>query len=97
MNQIIHPRKSLKNIGAIFDETVSMFPQINSICKSAFFHLKNISRIRKYLSRTATERLINAFVTSKLDSFQVLVAVIVVVVVAAAAVVVVLVAVVVVV
>ena len=70
-NQIIHPKKSLKNIGAIFDETVSMLPQVNSICKSAFFHLRNISRIRKYLSRTATERLIHAFVTSKLDSYNI--------------------------
>ena len=42
----------------------------NSICKSAFFHLRNISRIRKYQSRTATERLIHAFVTIKLDSYN---------------------------
>ena len=69
-NQIIRPKKSLKNIGAIFGETVSMLPQVNSICKSAFFHLRNISCIRKYLSRTATERLIHAFVTSKLDSYN---------------------------
>ena len=32
-DQIIHPKKSLRNIGAIFDETVSMLPQVNSICK----------------------------------------------------------------
>ena len=69
-NQIIHPKMSLKNIGAIFDETVSMLLQVNSICKSAFFHRRNISRIRKYLSRTATERLIHAFVTSKLDYYN---------------------------
>ena len=69
-DQIIYPKKSLRNIGAIFDETVSMLPQVNSICKSAFFRLRNISRIRKYLSRTATERLIHAFVTSKLDSYN---------------------------
>ena len=47
-----------------------MLPQVDSICKSAFFHLRNISRIRKYLSRTATERLIHAFVTFKLDSYN---------------------------
>ena len=69
-DQIILPKKVLKNIGAIFDETVSMLPQVDSICKSAFFHLRNISRIRKYLSRTATERLIHAFVTFKLDSYN---------------------------
>ena len=69
-DQIIHPKKSLRNIGAIFDETVSMLPQVNSICKSAFFHLRNISRIRKYQLRTATERLIHPFVTPKLDSYN---------------------------
>ena len=69
-DQIIHPKKSLKNVGTIFDETVSKLPQVNSICKSAFFHLRNISRIRKYLSRAAIERLIHAFVTSKLDSYN---------------------------
>ena len=47
-----------------------MLPQVNSICKSALNHLRNTSRIRKYLSRTATERLIYAFVTSKLDSYN---------------------------
>ena len=47
-----------------------MLPQVNSICKSAFFHLRNISRIQKYQSRTATERLIHAFVTFKLDSYN---------------------------
>ena len=45
-----------------------MLPQVNSICKSAFFRI--IFRIRKYLSRTATKRLIHAFVTSKLDSYN---------------------------
>ena len=36
-------------------------------CKSAWFHLRNISKIRNCLDKTACERLIHAFVTSKLD------------------------------
>ena len=36
----------------------------------SFTDLRNISRIRKYLSRAATERLIHAFDTSKLDSYN---------------------------
>ena len=38
-----------------------------SICKSSFYHLRNISYIRKYLSSTTTEILVHAFVSSKLD------------------------------
>ena len=60
-DQIIHPKKFLRNNGSIFDESVSMLTQVNSICKSAFFHLRNLSRIRKYLSRAATERLVGLF------------------------------------
>ena len=33
----------------------------------SLFHLHNIRRIRKYLSRDSTERLIHAFVSSRLD------------------------------
>ena len=53
--------------GAIFDTTMSMLPHACKQCKSAFYHLRTISRIRKYLSTQATEILIHAFVTSKLD------------------------------
>ena len=44
-----------------------MDTHINSICKSAFFHLYNIRRIRKYLSSDCAQILVNAFVTSRLD------------------------------
>ena len=44
-----------------------MLPHVNSVCKSAFHHLRNISRIRKLLSTTTTETLVHAFITSKLD------------------------------
>ena len=44
-----------------------MAPHINSTCKGAFHHLRNIAIIRKYLSVKTTEILVHAFVTSKLD------------------------------
>ena len=64
---IIKPSPHARNIGAIFDTTMSMLPHVNNVCKSAFYHLRTISRIRKYLSTQTTEILIHAFVTSKLD------------------------------
>ena len=50
--------------------TMSMLPHVKSVCKSTFYHLWNISRIRKLLSTKTTEILVHAFVTSKLDHFN---------------------------
>ena len=44
-----------------------MLPQVNNVCKSAFYHIRTICRIRKYLSTQTAEILIHAFATSKLD------------------------------
>ena len=50
-----------------FDSTMSMLPHVNAVCKSAFYNLCNISRIKKFLSSKFTEILVHAFVASKLD------------------------------
>ena len=42
--------------------------QIQKICKSAFFHIRNLSRIRKCLNQKDIEILVHAFITSKLDN-----------------------------
>ena len=44
---IINPSPHARNIVAIFDTTMSMLPHVNNVCKSAFHHLRTISRIRK--------------------------------------------------
>ena len=44
-----------------------MLPHVSSVCKSAFYHIRNISRIRKFLSAECTEILVHAFVSSRLD------------------------------
>ena len=40
---------------------------MTAVCKSAIFHLRNISRIRRYLTAAATEQVIHKFVTGRLD------------------------------
>ena len=37
------------------------------VCKSGLYHLRNIRRIRKYLSKSAATTLVHAFITSRLD------------------------------
>ena len=41
---------------------------INHICKVAFCHIRNLSRIRNCLSLKDTETLVHAFITTKLDN-----------------------------
>ena len=66
-NETIRSSQKARNIGVIFDHHFRFNEHIASICKSSFYHLRNISNIRKYLSSTTTEILVHAFVSSKLD------------------------------
>ena len=59
--------ESAKNIGVWFDNTLSKNKQVNSLCKSAFYHLRNLDTIRRFLSHNHCETLIHAFVTSRID------------------------------
>ena len=61
------PKLKKGNIGVIFDEYLSMVPQVTAMCKSAFYHLRNISIIRKYLIFDAAQIVVHALITSKLD------------------------------
>ena len=58
---------SARNLGVIFDNHMSLDKQINSICKSAFFHLKNIGSIRNMLTDDACSQLIHSLVTVRID------------------------------
>ena len=47
---------------------LNMEQQITTICKSAFLHIRNIKKVRKYLPQHAAETVVNALVTSRLDN-----------------------------
>ena len=48
-----------RNLGSWFDEHLTMSTHISKLCGVAFYHLHNIKRIRKYLSRESTEMLVH--------------------------------------
>ena len=66
-SDVINLLNSVKNIGALFNTVMSIDKQINSICQSAFYHLRNIAQISKHLSFCQRVTLIHAFVPSKID------------------------------
>ena len=56
------------NIGVLFDESLSMVPQVTAMWKSAFYRLRKIRLIRKHLiTFDAAQLLVQALVTSKVD------------------------------
>ena len=58
----------VRNLGVLFDKTMSMEPQVKKICKTGYFHIRNISSIRNNISKKDAKTLIHAFVSSVLDN-----------------------------
>ena len=57
----------VKDLGVTLDRHLTFKTHINNICLSASRSIHHIGKIRNFLSRSATERLIHVFVSSKLD------------------------------
>ncbi len=57
----------LRNLGAYFDQTMSMSLFISEKCKSLSYQLRGIAKIRKYLTNKTAQSLVNALFTSRLD------------------------------
>ncbi len=55
---------TVKNLGVILDSNLSFENHISNITKTAFFHLRNISKLRNMLSVSDAEKLVHAFMTS---------------------------------
>ena len=45
-----------------------MTSHVNNVSKSAFFALRNVDKIRRYINQNDCEKLVHAFIASKLDS-----------------------------
>ena len=63
----VKPISVAKNLGVWLDSSLSMSTHINKLCSAAFYHPRNIKRIRKYLSRESATILVHAFISSRLD------------------------------
>lgn len=63
----IVPSQHARDLGVTWDTTMRMEQHITNICKSAYYQLHNIYRIKKYLSEHAIKSVVHAFITSRLD------------------------------
>ncbi len=63
----INPSNQVRDLGSQLDKHLTLVLHVSNIVKSVQFHLRNISHIRKYVTKDATQSLIHALVTSRLD------------------------------
>ena len=56
-----------RNLGVIIDSKLNFKNHIKTVTKSAYYHLKNISRIKGLMSQQDLEKLVHAFIFSRVD------------------------------
>ena len=59
---------SARNLGVVFDKSLDMKDHVKNLVRAATFAIYRIGKLRRYLDRPSVERLVHAFVTSRLDS-----------------------------
>ncbi|XP_072022019.1 uncharacterized protein [Amphiura filiformis] len=63
----ILPSKSVRNLGSFFDTNMSMTTHITNLCKTTTFHLRNLTRIRKYIDEDTCNHAARSLVLPRLD------------------------------
>ena len=64
----IKPVEGVRDLGVFIDNQLTMSNHVSNVCRTALYALRSISQLRKYLDKTTTERLVHAFISSRLDS-----------------------------
>ncbi len=60
-------KNQVRNLGVILETDLSFSSHVKAVTKSAYYHLKNIARIRCFVSSHDLEKLVHAFITSRVD------------------------------
>ncbi len=67
LGNAVVPSINVKNLGVTFDADHSFIKQVSNIYRSCFYHMRDLRRIRRYLTHDAAISLANALVGSRLD------------------------------
>ncbi len=64
-------KNQVRNLGVILETDLSFSSHVKAVTKSAYYHLKNIARIRCFVSSQDLEKLVHAFISSRVDYYNV--------------------------
>ena len=67
LGSLLHPVDSVRNLGVWFDADFSFSERIKRTCKACFLQMRDLHRIRKYLTSEVAVLAANALVSSRLD------------------------------
>ena len=63
----IEPVQRVRDLGVTFQNDLRTDIHVKNICKSSYLALHKIGQIRNLLDKSTTEKLVHAFITSRLD------------------------------
>ena len=66
-NEKLTTTANARSLGVVIDDNMIFDMHMSDICRSSFYQLRNLSKIRKYLTRESSEIAMHAFIASKLD------------------------------
>lgn len=66
-DSLIQPSVVVRNLGVLMDKHLTMQSHINQVCRSCYYHLKSIGRIRNCLTKDAAATLVHGLVASRVD------------------------------
>ena len=60
-------KSSVNNLGVIFDSQLSMREHVRRVCRSSFYQLRQLHVVRRSLTFKASVQLVHAFINSRVD------------------------------
>ena len=63
----ITTNSSVKNLGVLLDQTLSMSSHVNTLCKNLNFQMRRISHIRHFINEPVAQKLVTSLILSRLD------------------------------
>ena len=63
----ISPHNTVRNLGVISDSDFSFRKHVSNICKSCFYHIRDLRRIRRHIPLSTAKSISNCLITSRLD------------------------------
>ena len=67
LDQDVTPTDSAQNLGVEFDKDFNFKKHISKVCRSCYYHIRDLRRLRRCLTAAVTKTIATSLVLSKLD------------------------------
>ena len=64
---VINPSNSVRDLSVLLDNELTMQPHIKKISSACLYHIRRLRQLRRLVDRAMMQRLVSAFITSRLD------------------------------